>query len=135
MITSMIFGCCTKLICFDLWVIPSSFESEYAGLEDENKVLYGGLFLWSKSWAVFSPGTIFRPQKAERKRTSSPEAGCSTAASREEEISSRQFNFSLETVVGDRRPPTRRHPPPAAMDFAVVEGESFSPSCSTLVMV
>jgi hypothetical protein len=43
MITTMIFGCCTKLICFDLWV-SSSFESEYAGLEHENKVLGGGLF-------------------------------------------------------------------------------------------
>jgi hypothetical protein len=59
----------------------------------------------------------------------------SRLASREEEISIRQFNFSLKTVVGDRRPPTRRHPPPAAMEFAVVEGESFSPCCSTLVMV
>ncbi|TVU44837.1 hypothetical protein EJB05_04298, partial [Eragrostis curvula] len=48
------------------------------------------------------------------------------------------FNFSLKTRALDRRPPSpsilRRRHLPAAMEFAVVEGESFSPSCPTLIM-
>jgi len=52
------------------------------------------------------------------------------------------FHFSLKAGRAfNRQPPSPGHcafalpPPAAAMEFAVVEGESFSPSCPTLIMV